>query len=262
MIQSAVGSVWCLQAAFLENGGRVDSRHLKFQILVALGLVLAGLAAAMTHLGKPAGSLQAVKNFKTSWLSREIFSVNLFAGWLAVMAVSAHIDPGALTGWLLLVGSLAGGGVLYAMTRVYRLRTVPSWNHAGTPLAFVGSALLLGGLMCTLVLEIMTQLRVIGPAAMGQGNFQVVALMVVLAGFILKLLACRARPSGALSFRPFKTRQPVLQGVGVGLWIIAVFATGNPVFQTLLLFFAALGLVSGEIIHRIQFYSSYQRVGL
>ena len=109
MVQSAVGSVWCLQAALLWNGGLVDLLHLKFQILVALGLVLAGLAAAMAHLGRPGDSLQAVKNFKSSWLSREIFSVNLFAGLLAVMAVLAQIRPGALNGWLLLVGSLAGG---------------------------------------------------------------------------------------------------------------------------------------------------------
>ena len=52
MVQSAVGSVWCLQAAFFWNGGRVGLPHLKFQILAALCLVLAGLAAAMVHLGR------------------------------------------------------------------------------------------------------------------------------------------------------------------------------------------------------------------
>jgi DMSO reductase anchor subunit len=262
MVQSAVGSVWCLQIAIFWNGGRVDSPHLKFQILVALGLVLAGLATAMAHLGRPGDSLQAVKNFKSSWLSREIFSVNLFAGWLVVMAVLAQIRPGALNGWLVLVGSLAGGGVLYAMTRVYRLRTVPSWNHAGTPLTFVGSALLLGGLLGTLVLKILTLLQVVGHAAMGQDGYRIVALIAVLVGFILKILACKVKPCGTISSKPFKTRQPVLQGLGVALWMIYFFAAGNPVFQSFLLFSAAVCLVTGEIIHRAQFYSSYQRVGL
>jgi len=262
MVQSAVGSVWCLQTAFFWNGGRVDPLQLKFQILVALGLVLTGLAAAMAHLGRPGGSLQAVRNLKSSWLSREIFSVNLFAGWLVFMVVWAYIRPAALTGWLLLVGSLAGGAVLYAMARVYRLRTVPTWNHAGTPVAFAGSALLLGGLLCTLVLKILTLLPVVGHAAKGQDDFRLVALITVLAGFILKILACRAKPSGPISARPFKTRQPVLQGLGIGLWMIAVFAAGNPGFPSLFLFLAAVCLVSGEIIHRAQFYSSYQRVGL
>jgi len=262
MVQSAVGSIWCLQTACFWNGGRVDSAHLKFQIIVALGLVLAGLGAAIAHLGRPGGSLQAVRNLKSSWLSREIFSVSLFAVLLALMAVLAQIRPGASKGWLLLVGSLAGGAVLYAMTRVYRLRTVPCWNHAGTSLTFAGSALLLGGLMCTLVLKLLTLLQVIGHAAMGRGDFRMVALMVVLAGFILKLLACRVRPCGTISSKLFKTRQPVLQGVGVVLWMITVFAAGNPVSQSLLLFSAAACLVYGEVIHRARFYSAYQRVGL
>ena len=262
MVQSAVGSIWCLQIACFWNGGRVDAAHLEFQILVALGLVLTGLAAAMAHLGRPAGSLQAVKNFKSSWLSREIFSVNLFAGLLAVMALWAHIDPATLTGWQLLVGSLAGGAVLYAMVRVYRLRTVPTWNHAGTPLAFAGSAVLLGGLLCTLVLQTLTLLQGVGHAARGQADLRIVVLIAVLAGFILKILACRAKPSEPISAGPFKTRQPVLQALGIALWAIAVFGAGNPVFQSLLLFLAAVCLVSGEIIHRAQFYISYQRVGL
>ena len=262
MVQSAVGSVWCLQAAIIWNGSLVGLPHLKFQIIAALCLVLAGLAAAIAHLGKPGDSLHAVKNFKSSWLSREILSVNIFAGFLATMAALAHIRPGALNGWVLLVGSLAGGAVLYAMTKVYRLRTVPAWNHAGTPLIFLGSALLLGGLFCTLVLKILTLFQVVGHDAMGQIEYRNAALIAVLAGFILKISACGVKPSGAISSRPYKTRQPVLQGVGVALWMIYLLATANPFFQSLLLFVAAVCLVTGEIIHRIQFYSSYQRVGL
>ena len=263
MVQSAVGSVWCLQIALVWNAGLVGLLHLKFLILAALCLVLAGLAAAMVHLGKPGDSLHAVKNFKSSWLSREIFSVNIFAGFLAVLAALAHIRPGALNIWLLLVGSLAGGTVLYAMTRVYCLRTVPSWNHAGTPLTFVGSALLLGGLLCTLVLKILTLLQVVGFDEMGQSEFLRVALIAVLVGFILKILAAGVKPSEVTtSAGPYKTLQPIMQGGGIAIWIAATLAGVAPVFQSLLLFLAAVCLVSGEIIDRIQFYSSYQRVGL
>ena len=235
MVQSGVGSVWCLQVALIWNGGLVSLLLLKFQLLAALGLVLAGLAAAMAHLGKPGDSLHAVKNLKSSWLSREILSVNIFAGFLAVMAALAHIRPGALNGWVLLVGSLAGGTVLYAMTRVYRLRTVPAWNHAGTPLAFLGSALLLGGLLCTLVLKMPTLLQVVAPDAMGQIEYRNVALIAALAGFILKMLAVGVKPSGVISSRLLKTRQPVLQGVGVALWMVCILAAVNPVFQSFLL---------------------------
>ena len=229
-----------------------------------MGLVLAGLAAAMAHLGKPGDSLHAVKNFKSSWLSREIFSVNIFAGFLAVMAVvgpdpSRGVEP---VGYCSL-GAWPGWAVLYAMTRVYRLRTVPSWNHAGTPLTFLGSALLLGGLLCTLVLKILTLLQVVGHDAMGQIEYRNAALIAVLVGFILKMLAAGVKPSGVVtSSGPIKALQPVMQGCGIALWMVSGLAGVNPVFQSLLLFLAAVCLVSGEIIHRIQFYSSYQRVGL
>jgi DMSO reductase anchor subunit len=213
-------------------------------------------------LGNPGDSLHAAKNLKSSWLSREIFSVNIFAGFLAVMVALAQIRPGALNVWVLLVGSLAGGAVLSAMTRVYRLRTVPAWNHAGTSLTFLGSALLLGGLVCTLVLKILTLLTEVGHDVMGQNEFRNVALIAVLAGFILKMLAAGLKPSGANAAGPFKALQPVMQGAGVALWLVNILAGVNPVFQSLLLFLAAGCLVSGEIIHRIQFYSSYQRVGL
>ena len=102
----------------------------------------------------------------------------------------------------------------------------------------------------------------VGHDEMGRDEYLSVALIAVLVGFILKILAVGVKPSGASSSKLLKTRQPVLQGVGVALWMISVFAAGNPVFQALLLFSAAVFIVSGEIIHRIQFYSSYQRVGL
>jgi DMSO reductase anchor subunit len=263
MVQSAVGGVWCLQATLVWKTGLAGSLHLKLQILAALCLVLAGLAAAMVHLGNPGGSLHAAKNFKSSWLSREIFSVNLFAGFLAVLAVLVHIRPGKLITWLLSVGSLAGVAVLYSMIRVYCLRTVPSWNHAGTPLTFVGSALLLGGLLCTLGLKILTLLQLVGHDEIWQNEYQIVALIAVVVGFVLKILAARMKPSGVTtSAGRLKVLPPVMQGGGIALWMASIPAGVNPVFQSLLLILAAVCLVSGEIIHRIQFYRSYQRVGL
>ena len=262
LVQSAVGSVWCVQAALFWSGGRADLLHLKFQIIAALCLALAGLAAAMTHLGKPGESLHAVKNFKSSWLSREIFSVNLFTGVLAVMAALAYIHPAALKGWLMLVGSLTGGTALYAMTRVYRLRTVPSWNHAGTPLNFLGSALLLGGLICTLILKILTLLQVFSHGELGLDEYRNIAFIAVLVGFMLKMLAAWVSPYGATSSGPFKTLQPVMQGCGIALWTVSILSGGSLGFQSVLLSLAAVSLVAGEIIHRIQFYDSYQRVGL
>jgi hypothetical protein len=126
----------------------------------------------------------------------------------------------------------------------------------------VGSALLWGGLLYPLVLNMLTLLQVVGHAAMGPDDFGIVALVAVPVGLILKMLACKVKPCEAIVAGPLKLRQPVLQGLGVALWMIAVFVAGHPVFQSLFLFLAALCLVSGEVIHRAQFYASYRRVGL
>ena len=257
LVQSAVGSVWCVQVALFLSDGRVDILLLKSQIIAALCLALAGLAAAMTHLGKPGDSLHAVKNFKSSWLSREVFSVTLFAGFLATMAASAYFHPAFLKGWVVLFGSLAGGTALYAMTRVYRLRTVPSWDHAGTPLNFLGSALLLGGLLCTLVLKILTLLLTVGPE-----EFRNIAFIAVLAGLVLKMTAAGVSPSEAATSGQFKALQPVFLGSGIVLWVGYILSGGSPGFQSVLLSFAAVSLIAGEIIQKIQFYDSYHRVGL
>lgn len=262
LVQSAAGSVWCVQVALFVSGGQVGLLYLKFQIIAALCLVLAGLAAAMTHLGKPGDSFHAVRNFKSSWLSREIFSVNLFAGVLAVIAALAHIRLGALNGWVMLLGSLAGGAVLYAMTRVYRLKTVPSWNHAGTPLTFLGSALLLGGLLFALVLNILPVLRNAGHDALWPALFRNIAFIIVVVGFVLKMLAAGVSPSRTTTSGPFKILQPVMQGCGVVFWTVSILFSGSPGLQSALLSLAAVCLVVGEIIQRINFYDSYQRVGL
>jgi anaerobic dimethyl sulfoxide reductase subunit C (anchor subunit) len=261
-VQCAVGSVWCLHAALLWNAGPAVILNLKPQLLVALGLVLTGLAVALAHLGKPGDSMHAVRNFKKSWLSREIFSVNLFSAFLAVMAGLACINPGALNIWVMFAGSLAAGAVLYAMIRVYWLRTVPSWNHAGTPLAFIGSALILGGLLCTLVLKIPALLQMDGHDAMGQIAYRNVALIAVLMGFIFQLMASGVKPIKTVPWGPFKSRQPVLQGVGVALGMVYVSVAADPLLESLLLVLAAVFLVCGETLQRIQFYDSYQRVGL
>lgn len=263
LVQSAVGSVWCVQVALFLSGGRFGISHLKLQVLATLCVVVVGQVVAMAHLGRPSASLHAVRNFKRSWLSREVFAVHFFAGVLAILAVLAQVSPGASNAWLMLMGSLAGGAVLYAMTRVYQLRTVPSWNHAGTPLNFLGSALLLGGLQFMLVLSVLTVVPSVSHDALGVDIFQIIPLIAVLVGFMLKVLVAGVNPSeGVNSAGLFKTAQPVMQGCGTALCAISMLSGGSASFQSALLTLAAVSLITGEIIHRVRFYNTYRRVGL
>lgn len=261
-IQASVGCLWCMQAGIFSNDGGDDLLYLRFQILTTLCLVLAGLAAAMTHLGKPGDSLYAVKNIQHSWLSREILSVSLFAGSLAVIAAASFFYSPVLSSWGLLAGSLTGGMALYAMTRVYIIRTVPCWNHAGTPLNFLGSAFLLGGLLIVLGLNLKALLQGVSLDTLGLEEYRIIAYTAVLMGFLLKISAAAKSPSGISPFGQDKIRLPLMQGCGIALWLVYVAIGGSIVVQPILLCLAATCLVAGEIIQRIDFYNSYQRVGL
>ena len=264
LVQSAVGGVWCLQAALFFYDGHVGLFGIKFQVAAFLCVLLAGLAAAMAHLGNPGACFHAVRNIKSSWLSREIFTVNLFAGILAVEAALTVLCPGKMNGWILLPASLAGGVVLYVMTGVYRLRTVPSWNHRGTPLNFLGSALLLGGLLFTLAADLSTVFQASGHSAPAGALFTGIPLIAVLIGFVCKILAAALNPfrEKADVARPIETRQPIVQGVGVFLWTLSVLFGADAGFKASFMILALISLMVGEVVQRIRFYDMYYRVGL
>lgn len=263
VVQSVVGNVWCMQLALFFNGYQLDSLYFKYHIIVALGLVLVGLAAAMAHLGTPAASINAIRNLRRSWLSREIIIVNLFAGVLAVMAVLTFINPGFSEPLMMLVGSLIGGMVLFAMTRVYLLRTVPAWNHAGTPLTFLGSALLLGAVLFALLLNIFAWTMNIGPETEPLAISRNIAFAAISIGLILKMLATgislfakSAQPGSLIR------SQPVMQTIGFALWAISRLPAIGSVFTLMLLSLATVIMVVGEGIQRVHFYNDYRRVGL
>ena len=252
LIQSAAGCVWCAQIA-LALGLSLGPVGLEYRVSAALIAVAAGLAAAMAHLGNPAAAFHAVRNLKSSWLSREVTTVNLLAGLLAALVLAGLISPGSLNGWSLLPADLAAGLALYAMTRVYRLRTVPAWNRAATPLNYLGSALILGGMLFTLT--------GCPPAAGGEGA--PIAFVFALAGAMVKLLAAAAGPAaGRVPGREATAWWPVVQGLGMAFWALFLPALGGPAWRPVWLGLAAAGLVTGEIMQRVRFFHSYQRVGL
>lgn len=104
------------------------------------GLAGAGLLASTFHLGRPERALRAFTQWRSSWLSRE--------AWAAVAALFA-LAPVALSDWLDLglPRALAVPGAVLALVTVVctamiytQLRTVPRWNHWGTPVLFLGFA--------------------------------------------------------------------------------------------------------------------------
>ena len=134
----------------------------------ATGAFLAGavaLAASLLHLGRPTRALKALRNLRTSWLSREValfsaFSILSFAyaaSW-AGPAWFGHDGAGTALGNLLtsslrIAATLAGVAGVYASARLYLVPARPVWNSRRTPVAFFATAVSIGPLVALLCLD-------------------------------------------------------------------------------------------------------------
>ena len=264
LIQFAAGIVWFMQVASICHPGPLSGGYLLYPVFTALGAALAGLTAAMGHLGRPWAGFHAIRNIRGSWLSRESATVSVFIGVLVIMAVVSLIRPGSLIDYVLPVASLAAGAALCSMVFVYRLRTVPTWNHAGTPLNYLSSAFLLGGLLFILVSVNHPQVFNSGFAGPVNHLYRNIGLFAIVAGYIIKIAAFIITPPADLDvvkgLRISATIAQVLGGVALLalLGLTEVSSNLQPVFLLLMI----AGVVTGEIIHRIRFYEVYYRVGL
>ncbi len=149
--QAAVGTTWVLLAVrwWAGRAGAGETAEAGASAAVAaLVAALLGLAASFLHLGRPRNAWRALANLRSSWLSREILFAAVFTGALAAgVLLRLPTGPAGLAaGFADGFAATIGCGLLWAMAMAYRLRSVPPWNTASTPVAFFGTALALGSL--------------------------------------------------------------------------------------------------------------------
>ncbi len=93
-------------------------------IPAAIGLPLSAL-----HLGRPMLAHTAMKNLKTSWLSREALALGVFTGGMTLMIVLFFIEAPQFLRLIVEFGVLAIGIYgIYAQSMIYRIKARPSWN--------------------------------------------------------------------------------------------------------------------------------------
>ncbi|MEM9427680.1 MAG: DmsC/YnfH family molybdoenzyme membrane anchor subunit [Pseudomonadota bacterium] len=115
--------------------------------LIAYLLAVGGLLSSTFHLGHPERALKAFTQWRSSWLSRE--------AWLAVAALAVmglYAIGLVFFDTRLRVMGIAGGllslGTVFATSMIYtQMRTVPRWNHWGTPILFLAYAIVGGALL-------------------------------------------------------------------------------------------------------------------
>ncbi len=119
-----------------------------------IGIIGLSLAASTLHLGRPVYAVRAIKNWRTSWLSREVIALSAFAGiaflYSASLFLSAYFS--AVPGWLhdslrFTLGFLTvitGFFGIFASSMLYRVPARPAWNVLKTTVDFFLASCILG----------------------------------------------------------------------------------------------------------------------
>ena len=271
LAQLITGAFWMLGIIHVWASGRVGAETATELtaggFLALVPVMAAALLISLLHLGTPGNAWRAAANLRTSWLSREIVFTLLFGLLLVVFAGLHWRQTG--DGWMrLLVGlaaGLAGGLALYSMTRLYMLRTIPSWNTWMTPAAFGISTLLLGGLAAGIWLACnsvasgeLLRLPILG-----------ISLLAILLLSVQVVLTSLNRVAGwQPQMRPLVITQMSL--LAFVLCVSSMLAYQSAVFEfsgqsaalSWLVILAFLASLAEQAVGRFLFYLSFERVGI
>ncbi len=292
LAQLSVGSFVVLGVIQLvarrRGGGEVVDR-LSDPALYAIGPVMVlGLVASILHLGNPINMLNTIRNVDSSWLSREIVFGCAFAGLGAAFAVCQWrrwLTP-LLRQLLAGLTAVVGLGLVFVMSMVYLLPTVPAWNTWATPVSFFTTALLLGTLNIGAAFVGVTEFRrrrgTTDPAAddllrRALRGIAVAAIVLVGVEFVvvptyaLTLAtagdAASTASAGALmtgSGAALVTRLVlVFLGAGLlGVLLYKVAAAGRHRWMVAVATTAFVLVLASEGIGRVLFYDSMTRIGI
>ena len=122
------------------------SAALEATAVVTLVLGIASFTASPLHLGRPALAALAIRNLKSSWLSREILALSAFGLTASAYAGMLLLDaPGsAIAGG---IASFVGLFAMYSTSRIYLVPGRPAWNSPTTVADFFLTGATMGPLL-------------------------------------------------------------------------------------------------------------------
>lgn len=152
LAQMSVGAYWVaelLHVSYTREFGLRDSHSLRIfsRLFVFIATILAGVSAVF-HLKKWSHAYHAFNNLKSSWVSKEMVFFVLFIISVVFLTFMSwrKIKPKFLQLIIKVVAGFLGLALIYSMSRIYMLATIPIWNSWITPGLFFTAALLLGTL--------------------------------------------------------------------------------------------------------------------
>ncbi|MBU1657702.1 dimethyl sulfoxide reductase anchor subunit [bacterium] len=231
-----------------------------------------GLPLSALHLGRPFLALTAMKNIKTSWLSREALALGVFTALMNVVVVLYFIEvPHAIR--LLVEALTLACGIygIYAQSMIYRIKARPAWDRKTTNFKFFGVAYI-GAFMLAFAAVLFGMLQVAVPllslgmlGALAQMFFSYEDFRTLSSessnAYQLKRTA-RLYDENFKTLKVFRTLSLVLGGVLLPLLAIVLVSSATFGAASLVLVFSLAFMFASEISDRFLFYSTVVPLGM
>ena len=144
-MQMSVGAFVLLEILILSTNYISTDFAINYLSVLVTFLTIA-LISSFLHLGNPLNAINSINNWKKSWLSKEIIFVVLFMLLLTINLIS-HVIGWSQESFFILIsilGVVIGISVIFSMSKLYMLKTIPVWNSFNTYLQFFSSSIILG----------------------------------------------------------------------------------------------------------------------
>jgi anaerobic dimethyl sulfoxide reductase subunit C (anchor subunit) len=233
--------------------------------------MMVALILSFFHLNNPINAVNALNNLKTSWLSREILFVSLFLFCLVLLNGILYFKNPGIQSYrtYILVTTLMGIILVYTMSRLYMIPTVPAWSGVSTLIEFYSTALLIGS---AFVLGIDLYQGTKSRGEQGPGNktriLASISLVAVALIFVNGLFFSQNVAEGNIAFKP----DPLHPSLGLIRWITIGLGTASIIYilykkdrttrQSLAFYLPFAFFLISELVARAAFYASFYNIGL
>ena len=146
LVQLSVGLVlfFAIYRTFMAGNLDFDAnrRLAVFAMFFAGPVVIAGMLISLFHLGNPLRAPSAIKNIRSSWLSREVVLTSAYCAlWLVTFLVESGDGNSTFLSW---ITALVGVVAVLSMANIYYATGRPGWTDLNTFTSFFGSVVIFG----------------------------------------------------------------------------------------------------------------------
>ena len=276
LTQMSVGGFVALFLGEVLNLFGLNSIDINFWYFLAV-LIPAGVGLPLSalHLGRPGLAITAMKNIKTSWLSREALALGAYAGGVTLLVIASLLGLPTFIKFLLSIGVVALGVYgIYAQSMIYRIKARPSWDRKSTTLRFLGAGylgFLLVGFVLALNSQMQNLLAILAPTLM----IALYQMHLIYEEMVFYKYLDKEHP---LYYQLSRTKKLLEENFGtlkkVRLYSLGIFAIAIPLlvivfassnfdgFATFLLFVSLFGSIASELLGRYLFYVTVVPLGL